>query len=62
VYQFMWYKKEGGSVIKALDVDHVASIAVLQTPRPLSYLSDDDTLTLQSNATLREDAGTRLRS
>ena len=58
VYSLMWYKKEGGSVIKALDADLIASIAVLQTSRPLAVLREDGSLTLQSDANSQQkDAG-----
>eukprot|EP01036_Dinobryon_divergens_P030724 gene30724-40010_t len=40
VYTFMWYKREGGAVIKSIDVTNIVSIAVMQTPRPLAYLQD----------------------
>jgi hypothetical protein len=38
LYTLLWYKKEGGSVIKALEIEKVASIALLQSSRSLSYL------------------------
>ncbi len=37
MYNLMWYKKEGGSVLKALDADKIASITVCHSPRPLAY-------------------------
>jgi len=58
VYNLMWYKKEGGAVIKAVDADNLASIAVLQTPRPLAYLQSSRSLALQSDAALKTDAVT----
>jgi hypothetical protein len=39
-YSLMWFKKEGGSVIKAVDVTKFARIAMIQSPRALSFLSD----------------------
>jgi hypothetical protein len=38
VYSFMWYKKEGGSVLKAVDARNIQSVYVVQTQRPLVYV------------------------
>lgn len=52
LYSLMWYKKEGGSVIKALEIDKVQSIAIICSNRALSYVLPPriNSLVLQSEA------------
>lgn len=38
VYTLMWFKKEGGSIIKSLEVDKIDNIAMLTMPRAMGYL------------------------
>jgi len=57
LYNLTWYKKEGGAAIKALALTDLAALAVLQTPRPLAYLSDSRSLALLSDVALKSDAG-----
>lgn len=49
-YNFMWYKTEGGAVIKSIEADNIESISVLASPRALAYLPLKQTLMLQSEA------------
>jgi hypothetical protein len=53
----MWYKKEGGSVIKALETDKISSLAVICSNRSLSYKLPPkmNSLILQSEAGLSKD-------
>lgn len=44
----MWYKKENGIVIKALDIDKIKIISIISSPRSLSYTTNNYTLCLQS--------------
>lgn len=47
----MWYKKEGGAVIKALEIDKVQSLAIIQSPRALVYVPNPvRSLMLQAEA------------
>lgn len=48
LYNLMWYKKEGGSVLKALDADKIASLTVCHSPRPLAYSPYKLSLSLSS--------------
>jgi hypothetical protein len=38
LYSLLWYKKEGGSLIKALEVEKIASMAVLVSARNMAYV------------------------
>lgn len=49
-YSFMWYKKEGGAVIKSLDTANIENISVISSSRALAYLPLRQTLLLQSEA------------
>jgi hypothetical protein len=49
-YNFLWYKKEGGAVIKSLEASHISNISIIASPRALSYLPLKQTLMLQSEA------------
>eukprot|EP01033_Poteriospumella_lacustris_P017600 gene17600-12595_t len=52
VYSLLWFKKEGGSLIKSLEVDKIASMAVLQTARAMAFvLPPKAQLMLMSEAT-----------
>jgi hypothetical protein len=50
VYSFMWFKKEGGAVIKSMDIEKIDCISVLSSNRALSYLPLKQTLALQHEA------------
>lgn len=57
----MWYKKEGGSVLKSCDIDKIQSVSMICSNRPLSYLPlPHHSLVLQSQAGLSRDAVTVL--
>lgn len=46
----MWYKTEGGAVVKSLEADNIENISVLASPRALAYLPLKQALMLQSEA------------
>ena len=48
----MWYKKEGGAVVKALTIDMIASMSIVQSDRQLVYSIDDFSLMLQSSVSI----------
>ncbi len=51
-YSLLWFKKEGGSLIKALEVDKIASLAVLVSARNMAYVMPPKSqLMLMSEAT-----------
>lgn len=47
-YSLLWYKKEGGSVLKAIDVSKIRSISMVESPRPIAYKPDTRDIVLQS--------------
>jgi hypothetical protein len=49
-YTLMWYKKEGGAVLKALDIERIQSVSLIYSNRPLVYLPSKHSLVLQSEA------------
>jgi hypothetical protein len=49
-YNFMWYKKEGGAVIKSLEAANIENVSVISSPRALAYLPLRQVLMLQSEA------------
>jgi len=55
IYTLMWYKKEGGSVIKSLDVQKIKSLAMIQSHRTLSYMYyPKSAVILQAEATAQD--------
>ena len=46
----MYYKKQGGTVIKSIDATNIDTISILSSSRALSYLPLRQTLMLQSEA------------
>jgi hypothetical protein len=48
----MWFKKEGGAVIKSLEIEKIQSVAILQTTRTMGYFPyPKSQLMLMSEAT-----------
>ena len=58
----MWYKKEGGTVIKSLEADKIETICIIHTPRALSFLKTSKELHITSEITLNPDAVTVVAS
>ena len=54
----MWYKKEGGAVIKSIEADKIDSISIIHTPRGLSYLYTKNELKLSSEVVNNPEAVT----
>ena len=46
----MWYKKQGGAVIKSIDLSTVKSINLIESARPLVYVPLKNMLMLPSDA------------
>ena len=40
-YKFLWYKKQGGSVLNEVDARSISGLALMQSSRALSYLSEE---------------------
>ncbi|KAJ1442691.1 hypothetical protein B484DRAFT_55067 [Ochromonadaceae sp. CCMP2298] len=49
-YSFLWFKKEGGAVIKSLEGINIESVSVVSSPRALAYLPLKLSLSLQLDA------------
>jgi len=48
VYTLMWFKKQGGAVVKSVNCSTIKSLSVIQSNRPLSYSQDKEKLMLES--------------
>ena len=40
-YQLLWYKKQGGAVLKSFDLSRLSVVRVLDSPRGLSYVGKE---------------------